>query len=191
VTAFDRSRDGHPLETALRDLEGDSEPTRQSLAKNWRMDHRVTEEREVEIRSLPSLSMPAGGEAFSGGLRWAKCRPWPAWADRLSTGRPWQKPGTTASITRRHRAIPTGSPCPWARQPSRIGKSSTRLCEVLWLRAPVPAISFVSRRSRWRAMLGFPPCDSATKAAWGGSGARSNLQQRRGSCATPRHHERS
>lgn len=67
---FDRRRHSHPWESSLRRLQSDNHPENTALAQNWRMDHRVSEQREDELSTssvFPSSKNPTGD--FSRAIR--------------------------------------------------------------------------------------------------------------------------
>src|SRR3954462_3424764 len=60
---FDRSRVDHPWEHAFRELHASSDLGRLWVSANWRMDHRVSEEREVaELGDFGPFGSIAGSE---------------------------------------------------------------------------------------------------------------------------------
>lgn len=60
---FDRRRARHHWLRAFRDLEA-TEPTRRAVCKNWRMDHRVSEDREQELLAEPIFAQEPTGDLW-------------------------------------------------------------------------------------------------------------------------------
>ncbi len=56
---FDRRRTDHPWLGSLADQEASPYPENRALARNWRMDHRVTEPRESDLLALKHFPTPA------------------------------------------------------------------------------------------------------------------------------------
>ncbi|MEM1204054.1 MAG: hypothetical protein AAGN66_12570 [Acidobacteriota bacterium] len=76
---FDRDSKDHPWRGAMEQLDGSSQPTRRVVGKNWRMDHRVSAEREQGMLRSAELAAPAIGDdwwnARAASFRRTLCRP--------------------------------------------------------------------------------------------------------------------